>query len=346
MIVDDSAYVRHIVSKHLSEAPGLTVVGVARDGEEALHLLPQLQPDVLTLDVEMPRRDGLTTLREIMTHSPLPVVMLSSLTASGAEATLQALALGAVDFVTKPEARANVGAVMEEVIAKIRVAARAHIYPLSPGTSQLVAGTHSASKRPLAPRPALARTAGKVVVIGASTGGPRALSTVISQLPEDLPAALLIVQHMPAGFTLSLADRLNEISALSIKHAAAGDRLLTGHGLLAPGGFHMVLDDDHHIALNRAPTQHGVRPAVDVTMQAIAERYRGDTIGVVLTGMGSDGTRGARRINQVGGHVIAEDESSCVVWGMPRSVAEAGVADEILPLPQIAPAIVRAVQGA
>lgn len=345
LIVDDSAYVRHVVSKYLNDKPDIAVIGTARDGEEALRLIAELQPDVVTLDIEMPRRNGLDTLREIMLRHPLPVVMLSSLTAAGAQATLQALNLGAVDFVTKPEARANVGAVMDEVVGKIRMAARARIRPLTRGTRSLAESPLPARKPEIrAGLAILHRPARKVVVIGASTGGPRALSTVIASLPADLPAAVLIVQHMPAGFTPSLAERLNEISNFSVKHAEPGDQLVTGQGLLAPGGYHMEIDGDDAIELNRKPTQHGVRPAVDVTMQAIARRYAKDAVGVVLTGMGSDGTRGAKFIHAAGGHVIAEDESSCVVWGMPRSVVEAGVADEVVPLPRVAEAIVRAVR--
>jgi len=343
LVVDDSAYMRLIISKHLDEAPGLSVVAAARDGLEALELIPTLQPDVVTLDVEMPHLDGLSTLREIMTHFPRPVVMLSSLTRDGACETIQALTWGAVDFVAKPAARANVAAVMNEVIAKVRVAAHARVQPFRSPRNP-ARRERSAEDGPMAKATRRLRTQDKVVVIGASTGGPRALNAVVADLPANLPAAVLIVQHMPAGFTRSLAEHLNEISPLTIKEAEPGDWLEAGKGLLAPGGFHLTLDKQGRVALNRTPTMHGVRPAVDVTMAAVAQQHTDATVGVVLTGMGSDGTQGATLIHGAGGHVIAEAESSCVVWGMPRNVVEAGVADVVVPLPEVAAAIRRAVR--
>lgn len=357
LIVDDSAYMRFTLGKALSAHPGLEVVGAAHDGQEALELIPKLQPDVITLDVEMPRLDGLSTLRQIMARWPRPVIMLSSLTTEGARETILALTWGAVDFVAKPATKANVAAIMDEVIAKIQAAAQARVRarppaltsfapsPLStdgsqPGSGEGVGGRgrrESKSTRPL-------RLRDRVVVIGASTGGPGALHTVIPDLPADLPAAVLIVQHMPVGFTRSLAERLDSVSALAIKEAAPGDALEVGRALLAPGGFHMTVDENGRIALNQNPAVHGVRPAVDVTMASVAQRYGAATIGVVLTGMGRDGTNGALLIRSAGGQVIAEDESTCVVWGMPRSVVEAGAADVVVPLPQMATAIERAVR--
>lgn len=348
LIVDDSAYMRFTLSRALSTAPGLEVVGAARDGQEALELIPQLQPDVVTLDMEMPRLDGLSTLRQIMARWPRPVIMLSSLTTEGARETILALTWGAVDCVAKPATKANVAAVLDEVIAKIQAAAQARVRanpltltPLPPSQRAGRGVTEGLSKdkstRPL-------RMRDRVVVIGASTGGPGALQTVIADLPADLPAAVLIVQHMPVGFTRSLAERLDSLSALAIKEAAPGDALEVGRGLLAPGGFHMTVDESGRIALNQTPAVHGVRPAVDVTMASVAQRYGAASIGVVLTGMGRDGTNGALLIRSAGGQVIAEDESTCVVWGMPRSVVEAGAADRVVPLPQIAAAIEHAVR--
>jgi len=294
LIVDDSAYMRFTLGKALSAHPGLEVVGAARDGQEALELLPKLQPDVVTLDVEMPRLDGLSTLRQIMARWPRPVIMLSSLTTEGARETILALTWGAVDFVAKPATKANVAAIMDEVIAKIQAAAQARVrarpQPLTPpplpqssGGGMTEGRGEGKSTRPL-------RMRDRVVVIGASTGGPGALHTVIPGLPADLPAAVLIVQHMPVGFTRSLAERLDSVSALAIKEAAPGDALEVGRALLAPGGFHMTVDENGRIALNQNPAVHGVRPAVDVTMASVAQRYGAATIGVVLTGMGRDGT--------------------------------------------------------
>ncbi len=341
LIVDDSAYMRHVISQHLNAAPGLSVVGAARDGREALDLIPALDPDVITLDVDMPRLDGLATLREIMAHFPRPVVMLSGLVTESANETVQALTWGAVDFVAKPSLRANVAAVMNDVVAKVRLAASAQVQPLA--LSPAIARTRPFIQRPLTPAVARRAAPDKVIVMGASTGGPRALTTVLAALPADLPAAILIVQHMPVGFTRPLADRLNKISPLAIKEAEAGDALEAGQALLAPAGFHMTLDEHGRIALNQNPPLHGVRPAMDVTMAAVAQRYPGAAIGVVLTGMGSDGRHGSALIHAAGGQVIAEAESSCVVWGMPRSVAEAGLADAVVPLPEIAAAIRHAV---
>jgi two-component system chemotaxis response regulator CheB len=340
LVVDDSAFMRFTITKRLSETPGMLVVGAAHDGEEALQLIPKLNPDVVTLDVEMPHMDGLATLRQIMAHHPRPVIMLSSLTTDGARETVQALTWGAVDFISKPTAKANIDAVMDEVIHKIQRAARARVFAMpinrrsEPNTSQ-----QSGSKTMRA-----LRAQDRVVIIGSSTGGPRALGAVIPMLPGDLPAALLIVQHMPVGFTRSLAERLDSLSPFSIKEAAPGDSVEVGRGLLAPGGFHMTIDPQGQIAVNQNPPVHGVRPAVDVTMTSLSQRYGSSVIAVVLTGMGSDGTNGAALIHSSGGYVIAEDESTSVVWGMPRSVIEAGAADEIVPLPEVAKAIERAVR--
>ncbi|MBI3762772.1 MAG: chemotaxis response regulator protein-glutamate methylesterase [Chloroflexi bacterium] len=343
LVVDDSAYMRFTLSKYLSEAPGLAVAGTARDGAEALELILKLQPDVVTLDVEMPHMDGLTALREIMTSCPLPVVMLSSLTTEGASETVQALTWGAVDFVAKPSAKANVAVIMEEVVGKVRAAAQARVSRVACRVSRVVTCHSSPVTRHSFTTRAL-RSGDKVVVIGASTGGPRALYTVVPQLPKNLAAAVLIVQHMPVGFTRSLAERLNAVSPLAVKEAGPGDALEVGRALLAPGGFHMTVDADSRVALNQAPTVHGVRPAVDVTLTSVAQRLGARSVGVILTGMGRDGTDGAGLIHRAGGRVIAEDESTCVVWGMPRSVAEAGVADVIAPLAEIPAAIERMVK--
>lgn len=340
LVVDDSAFMRFTITKHLSESPDLVVAGTARDGEEALSLIPKLEPDVITLDVEMPRLDGLATLRQIMAKYPRPVIMLSSLTSEGANETVRALTFGAVDFIAKPSNKANINAIMEEVVIKIRRASKARVSTIPICGSGLPEQPKNRSK---ITRPMLRKE--QVLVIGASTGGPRALNTVIPQLPEDLPAAVLIVQHMPVGFTRSLAERLDSVSPLAIREAAPGDRLQIGLCLVAPGGFHMTLDEQGQIALNQNPAVHGVRPAIDVTMAAAVKRYGNSVVGVVLTGMGHDGTHGSLLIHTAGGTVIAEAESSSIVWGMPRSVIEAGAADVVAPLPEVAAAIKRAVRA-
>jgi len=254
LIVDDSAYMRFTIAKRLGETPGFQVVGSARDGVEALELIPKFNPDVVTLDVEMPRLDGLSTLREIMSTHPRPTIMVSSLTTEGARETVQALTWGAVDFVAKPSSKANIDAIMDDLVTKIQRAAKAIVYPISAQRRQ---------EKPVennTPRKTRHYTkTDKVVVIGASTGGPRALSTVVPQIPGELPATYLIVQHMPVGFTRSLAERLNNISNIEIREAAPGDTLEVGRALLAPGGFHMVLDQNNCISLNQNPPVHGVR---------------------------------------------------------------------------------------
>lgn len=340
LVVDDSAFMRFTITRRLSETPGLVVAGTARDGQEALDLIPRLNPQVITLDVEMPRLNGLATLREIMGRFPRPVIMLSSLTTEGANETIQALTWGAVDFVAKPGTKANIEAVMDEVAAKIKRAARARVYPAPASRPPVAAAARRSEKstRPLAVRD-------RVVIIGASTGGPRALSTVVPQLTAELHAAFVIVQHMPVGFTRSLAERLDSLSSLAVREASPGDRLEAGLALVAPGGFHLTFNEHGQAALNQNPPVHGVRPAIDVTMASLVQRFGAALVGVVLTGMGSDGARGAQIIRGAGGYVITEDESSCVVWGMPRCVAEAGAANQITPLPEVAAAITKAIRA-
>lgn len=330
LVVDDSAFMRYTVTKHLNTDPEIEVVGQARDGLDALKKIAALRPDVVTLDVEMPRMDGLTALRRIMREHPLPVVMLSSLTQRGAYTTIQALMRGAVDFVPKPMGSVDIGTVADELIAKVKIAARSQ-----PADADATAPSSPKAKG--GPRPF--HPGDPLVVIGASTGGPRALQQVLSGLPNDFPAAVTIVQHMPPGFTRSLAQRLNECSSLTVQEAADGDRLAQGLALLAPGDFHLRFRNPHRVALDHGPRRNHVRPAVDVTMESAAEQHGAAVIGVVLTGMGADGREGARRIKAAGGRVIAEHESTSIVYGMPRSVVEAGLADEVVPLPEIAAVI-------
>ncbi len=343
MVVDDSAFMRFSISQHLNENAEIIIVGTANDGKEALRLIPQLQPDVITLDVEMPHMDGLSTLRQIMKEFPRPVIMFSSLTKEGAAETIQALMIGAVDFIAKPDNRLDIRQVMDEMAAKILSTAKAKVklslfqQPANP--------ISSTSTAPVSDKPVsifLKNT--PIVFIGSSTGGPGALNEIIPALSANLTSPVVIVQHMPAGFTRSLSERLNAISPLKVKEAEPGDRLMVGQILVAPGGFHMTFDENERVALNQKPTVHGVRPAVDVTLTSIIQRFGKSVVAVILTGMGSDGTNGSSLLHSLGGYVIAEHESTCVVWGMPRSVAEAGAADAILPRPQIARAIERAVR--
>lgn len=335
LVVDDSAFMRHTVAKHLEADPEITVVGKARDGLEALEKISALEPDVVTLDVEMPRMDGLTALKRIMAECPTPVVMLSSLTQRGARTTIKALMRGAVDFVPKPAARVDIGTVMEDLIAKVKAAAGAR-----PATRQAPTVIPSApAPRKLGPRPF--HKGDPLIVVGASTGGPRALQRVLSELPAELPAAVAVVQHMPPGFTRSLAQRLNATSSLTVQEAADGDRLGQGLVLLAPGDFHLQFNGIRQVALDQGPRRHHVRPAVDVAMESAADVHGPAVIGVVLTGMGADGTAGAECIKAYGGRVLAEHESTSVVYGMPRSVIESCLADQVVPLPEVAPTLMK-----
>ncbi|PKO15743.1 MAG: chemotaxis response regulator protein-glutamate methylesterase [Chloroflexi bacterium HGW-Chloroflexi-10] len=342
LVVDDSAFMRYTITQYLNKHPQIQVVGSAQNGEEALLMIPRLQPDVVTLDVEMPKLDGLSTLREIMMRFPRPVLMLSSMTKEGAVETIQALTLGAVDFITKPEQKASVNSVMEDVAAKILRVAKAKVR--TPLLKQQQSTVSIDSKREAGDKKIRTRQRNEpVVVIGSSTGGPRALNMLIPALPADLPAPVMVIQHMPAGFTRSLAERLDSLSPLKVKEAVPGDQLLVGQVLLAPGGFHTVFDRNEIATMNQNPPIHGVRPAVDVTMSSIVQIYGKNTLAVILTGMGHDGTNGCGLVRSAGGPVIAEDESTCVVWGMPRSVYEAGFADQIWPIHEIASAIVKTV---
>ncbi|MBI9044893.1 MAG: chemotaxis response regulator protein-glutamate methylesterase [Anaerolineaceae bacterium] len=342
LVVDDSAFMRFSISKRLNGHPNISVVAVARDGKEALELIPKFNPDVLTLDVEMPRMDGLSTLKEVMKTYPRPVVMLSSLTSEGTVETIQALTLGAVDFIAKPAYKTNINEVLDEVVEKVVKAAGAKVWALKRPVA--LAKPLVERKIPQEKKTRAVRNNDKIVVFGTSTGGPRALNLVIPALPAELQAAFVVIQHMPAGFTRSLSERLDNNSSLLVKEGEPGESLEVGKCLVAPGGFHMVFDNNGKISLNQNPPVHGVRPSVDVTMLSLAQLYGDRTIGVILTGMGSDGSSGAALVHSMGGHVIAEAEESCVVWGMPRSVVAVVAASEVVPLDKISEAIIKAVE--
>ena len=363
LIVDDSVLMRQAVRRLLNEDPGIEVVDVARNGLEALAKAEKLKPAVLTMDVEMPHMDGLSALKMLMERYPAPVVMLSSLTAAGADATVRALALGAVDFMQKPSANVTGGlrALGAELIAKVKRASIARVrrpFPATlprPSTSppgpalavRVVLGSGLRARavaRPSAPSmsaPLLPeREPNRLLVIGSSTGGPRALAEVVSGLPAGLDCAVLIVQHLPAGFTRSLADRLDHGSPLAVAEAKDGDVLRAGRVLVAPGDFHLKVVG-HRVQLDMGPRRHGVRPSIDTTLETAAQSFGPSVLTAILTGMGEDGTEGARAVKAAGGLVLAEDESTCVVYGMPRSIVERGLSDEVVPLDHMAEAIVR-----
>jgi two-component system chemotaxis response regulator CheB len=349
LVVDDAVVVRRLVTDALASDPMLEVVGAAANGRIALAKIPQVNPDLVTLDVEMPVMDGLETLREIRKNYPkLPVIMFSTLTERGAATTLDALALGANDYVTKP---ANVGSV---VAALERV--RMELIPRAKALCASVAGLSDPTLMPqraaspaikLPPRPLKAPQNVQVVAIGVSTGGPNALAEVIPQLPANFPVPVLIVQHMPPVFTKLLAERLTVRSQIPVEEAKFGRVLLPGHVWMAPGDFHMEVERQGptaRIKTHQGPPENSCRPAVDVLFRSVAEAYGPATLAVVMTGMGQDGLRGCQEIRAAGGQVLAQDEASSVVWGMPGFVAQAGLADKVLPLDQLPGEIVRRVQ--
>lgn len=339
LVVDDSAFFRQVIAEALSKDAGLKVAGVARDGRDAVEKVRQLRPDVVTLDVNMPELNGLEALRAIMRECPTPVVMLSSVTTEGAEETIQALQEGAVDFLCKPSLReAGSGAWQDEILSKVKVAARANLGRLG-GVRRV------ALRTPVAQSAAGKPQRVKIVAIGTSTGGPRALQEVIPRLPGNLAVPVLIVQHMPAGFTKSLAQRLDLASQLRVKEAEHGEVAKPGYAYLAPGDHHLRINARGELQLGQDPPIASLRPSVDAMFESVAGYCGGATVAAILTGMGSDGTRGAGQIKRAGGWILAEDQSTCVVYGMPRSVVEEGLADRVVPLPEVAEELVKAVQA-
>ena len=332
LVVDDSAFARSVIAKRLA-CDDLEIIDFAKDGIEALEKTKALRPDVVTLDVSMPRMDGLDALERIMAECPTPVVMLSALTGEQTQTTIAALERGAVDFFLKASVTnpAGSGEATEELRSTIKAAAT-----VTGAKLKSIANwnrTHRLTKRAKVERPGRLN---KLVVLGTSTGGPKALAALIPALPGDLPACILLVQHMPPMFTKSLADRLNQASEIRVKEAEEGDKIQPGTVLIAPGGYHMTVTKSGTIALNQEPQVCGVRPAVDVTMQSATPVYRSSILGVILTGMGTDGTEGAARIKAAGGLVVVEAESSCAIYGMPKSIVDAGYADQVVPLNKMA----------
>jgi two-component system, chemotaxis family, protein-glutamate methylesterase/glutaminase len=343
LVVDDSAFMRKVLSDLFAAEPDFTILDTARDGRDAVDKVRRLKPDVVTLDVEMPIMDGLGALEIIMRDNPTPVVMISSLTREGADATLKALDKGAVDFVAKTAGPiSSIENIRAEILAKCRAAALANVKQLikpHPAVSRV------SDYRPSAPA---AQASEQIVAIGTSTGGPRALQEVLTRLPGNLPCGIVIVQHMPPGFTKSLSDRLNSLCALTVKEAENNDAVTPGRVLIAPGNYHLVLDRQNGktlVKLNQDPPIGGHRPSVDPMMESVAALYGSRATGVILTGMGHDGSRGMKAIKNHHGFTIAEDQTTTVVYGMPKSAIELGVIDKIVPLPGVAAEIVRHLQS-
>jgi two-component system, chemotaxis family, protein-glutamate methylesterase/glutaminase len=337
LVVDDSALVRQLVSDILARDQSLQVVGVAADPYAAWDLIQRLRPDVITLDVEMPRMDGLTFLQKLMRARPMPVLMVSSLTERGCDTTLRALELGAVDFVSKPKIDVARGTAEmgREIIAKVKAAAACKLRPRAPAQpAQAAAREHRA--------PAFQGTY-KIVAIGASTGGTEALREVLSELPSDAPG-MVIVQHMPEKFTRAFADRLNGLARIAISEARDGDRVLPGHALIAPGNYQMELvrsGADYRVRVFEGEPVNRHRPSVDVLFDSCAREAGRNAVGVILTGMGDDGARGLLRMRTAGARTIAQDEASCVVFGMPKEAIALGAAELIEPLERVAHTAVR-----
>jgi two-component system chemotaxis response regulator CheB len=339
LIVDDSAFMRHALERMLQQLPDVEVVGFAADGVEGIKRALELRPDVITMDVEMPKMDGVKAVAEIMQVLPTPIVMLSTLTTAGAETTLRALEAGAVEFVAKPGGLSReLVAVGEQLSQAIHRASQAHLRRRRPAVSVLMP-----TASPIRSIGISDAASHHIVVIGSSTGGPPALTEVVPHLPGDLPAGVVVVQHMPPGFTAALAKRLDSLSPLSVSEAKDGDLVAAGRVLIAPGDFHLVIGPTHRVRLEQGPPLHGVRPAVDVTLDSVARVYGKNTSVAILTGMGKDGADGAAKIEAAGGQVVVQDEATCIVYGMPKVARERTRHSIEAPLENVADALVRTV---
>ncbi len=337
LIVDDSAIVRKIFSEELAKYPDIEIVGAAPDPFVARDKIVNLKPDVITLDVEMPRMDGLTFLRKLMKYYPLPTIIVSSLTPKGGKLTLEALDIGAVDVIAKPGGSYSVGDMSAQLADKIRAAARARLI-------QAPARTEADRTETEIPR-ALTQTTNKIIAIGASTGGTEALKAVLTNLPHNSPG-VVIVQHMPANFTTAFAERLNGLCQITVKEAKDNDAVIPGTALLAPGNYHMILRRSgarYYVEVKTGPMVHHQRPAVDILFKSTARYAGANAVGVILTGMGADGAQGLKEMRDAGAGTIAQDEKSCVVFGMPKEAIKLGAVDRVLPLEHIAAEILRMV---
>ncbi len=345
LVVDDSAFMRKAITLMLESDPNIKVIGTARNGVEGVQMVEELKPDLVTMDIEMPQMDGLTALRKIMSTNPVPVMMVSSLTSEGASATLDALELGAVDFIPKQLSYVSLD------IVKIKEALIQKIWAIYHRRRTLMAkyalGRKVETRRRNVPSPVPVRPVSgnfskrnfDIIAVGTSTGGPPALQQVIPNLPHDLPVGVLVVQHMPPNFTKSLAERLNGISALHVKEAEHGETVTPGVAYIAPGDKHLTIKKwgaKIETVLSDEPSDMLHKPSVDVLFNSVADVYKGRSVAVIMTGMGSDGVNGLRKLHSLGGKIIAQNENSCVVYGMPRAAVEAGLSDRVVPVETIA----------
>lgn len=336
LVVDDSLLMRNIISDSIASDTGLEVIGKAKNGPEALEKIYTLKPDVVTLDINLPGIDGISILEEVMKKQPTRIVMLSAYTREGTTATMKALELGAIDFIAKPsgEISLDIYKLKDEIVSKVKLAAKVDLDKFLSSASG--AKFERPKKKPV--------TITKLVIIGASTGGPKAVLDVMQEIKGGFPAAFLIVQHMPKGFTLSFAERISWQSGVKTKEAEDGDIVLADKAFVAPAGYHLGLEEENgclKIRLNQEALVNFVRPSIDVTMSSAVDIFGKDIIGVILTGMGKDGLEGCRKIKEHGGTVIIQNEETSVVWGMPRAVSEAHLADKVLPISKIAEEIIK-----
>jgi two-component system chemotaxis response regulator CheB len=354
LTVDDSALMRQVLAMLLSKDREIEVVGSAPDPYIAREKIKALNPDVLTLDVEMPKMDGLTFLEKLMRGHPMPVVMVSSLTEAGCQTTLRALELGAVDFIAKPkiDLREGMEEIARDLIDKIKAAAQANVKReahLVKPASPTQRGERISSSEPDASRftndasrTSMIKTTDTIIAIGSSTGGTEAVKVVLARLPPNTPP-IVITQHMPERFTKTWADRMNQLCRISVKEAEDGDSVLPGHALVAPGGYHMTLERSgarYTVRVNQDPPVNRHRPSVDVMFASVARYAGANAVGIIMTGMGGDGAKEMLTMKQAGAFTIAQDEATCVVFGMPKEAIKAGAVDKILPLGDIASAII------
>ncbi len=348
IVVDDSALVRSLLTEIINRQNDMECIGAAHDPLVAREMIRELNPDVITLDVEMPRMDGIDFLGRLMRLRPMPVLMISTLTERGAEVTMRALELGAIDFVAKPRVGVSNGLqqLATEIVEKIRIAGKAHVHRL---VRPAAAASATGVKPPVSSAALLGRVSTeKLIAIGASTGGTEAIKEVLMHMPADAPA-IVITQHMPAGFTSSFAARLNSLCQITVKEAVHGERILPGHAYIAPGGlqFSISRSGANYVAVvDDSPAVNRHKPSVEVLFKSVAQFVGRNAFGVMLTGMGADGATAMREMRDAGSYNYVQDEASCIVFGMPREAIAHGAADEILPLQKIAPALLGRLQSA
>ncbi len=355
LIVDDSAFMRRVITTMLETDETIKVIAFARNGEDALNKIQRYKPDVVTMDVEMPELDGLGALRKIMCDHPVPVVMLSSLTTAGARQTIEALELGAVDFVAKPANRYELPKLAEDLIQKVKTAAKVPVKKVCKLTTPRLEKEIRPISKPQETIPLTPATISKrqvstnleLVAVGTSTGGPTALQVLLKKFPKDFPCGIVVVQHMPKGFTGPLAKRLNDICEIEVKEAEEGDEVIPGRVLIAPAGYQTIfkkINGRLHVSLSElSPIKTLFKPSVDVMLLSAVEQLGAKVLGVIMTGMGNDGLRGLQSLKEKNGTILAQNEETCIVYGMPKAAVEAGIVDSIVPLENMAQAIMNLV---